>query len=151
MIMGCNLISGYAHARDLIYANTLFKAYNTDQKILETFHLAEMAGITASFLTNSNFPIFQKYLKLYGGKMKTICQTYLKDDDLFGDIDLAIDNGATTLYIHQGWQIKRAWDSNRIYQKERLYGWHRRSCPYGSPNLRKRGHSGRLLCEDVSP
>ncbi len=86
----------------LIYANTLFKAYNTDQKILETFHLAEMAGITASFLTNSNFPIFQKYMKLYGGKMKTICQTYLDDKDLFGDIDLAIDNGATTLYIQGG-------------------------------------------------
>jgi uncharacterized membrane protein YphA (DoxX/SURF4 family) len=102
MIMGCNLISGYAHARDLIYANTLFKAYNTDQKILETFHLAEMAGISASFLTNSNFPIFNKYLKLYGGKMKSVCQTYLKDDDLFGDIDLAIDNGATTLYIQGG-------------------------------------------------
>jgi uncharacterized membrane protein YphA (DoxX/SURF4 family) len=102
MIMGCNLISGYAHARDLIYANTLFKAYNTDQKILETFHLAEMAGINASFLTNSNFPIFNKYLKLYGGKMQTVCQTYLKDDDLFGDIDLAISNGATTLYIQGG-------------------------------------------------
>jgi len=102
MIMGCNLISGYAHARDLIYANTLFKAYNTDQKILETFHLAEMAGINSSFLTNSNFPIFQKYLKLYGGKMKSICQTYLKDGDLYGDIDLAIGNGATTLYIQGG-------------------------------------------------
>ncbi len=102
MIMGCNLISGYAHARDLIYANTLFKAYNTDQKILETFHLAEMAGINASFITNSNFPIFNKYLKLYGGKMKTICQTYLKDNDLFGDIDLAAGNGATTLYIQGG-------------------------------------------------
>lgn len=102
MIMGSNLINGYAHARDLIYANTLFKAYNTDQKILETFHLAEMAGINASFLTNSNFPIFHKYLKLYGGKMKTICQTYLKDNDLFGDIDLAAGNGATTLYIQGG-------------------------------------------------
>lgn len=102
MIMGCNLISGYAHARDLIYANTLFKAYNTDQKILETFHLAEMAGINASFLTNSNFPVFRKYMKLYGGKMKTICQTYLKDNDLFGDIDLAAGNGATTLYIQGG-------------------------------------------------
>jgi uncharacterized membrane protein YphA (DoxX/SURF4 family) len=102
MIMGCNLISGYAHARDLIYADTLFKAYNTDQKILETFHLAEMAGINASFLTNSNFPIFNKYLKLYGGKMKTICQTYLKADDFFGDIDRAIGNGATTLYIQGG-------------------------------------------------
>jgi uncharacterized membrane protein YphA (DoxX/SURF4 family) len=102
MIMGCNLISGYAHARDLIYANTLFKAYNTDQKILETFHLSEMAGITATFITNSNFPIFNKYLKLYGGKMKTICQTYLKADDFYGDIDKAIGNGADILYIQGG-------------------------------------------------
>ena len=102
MIMGCNLISGYAHARDLLYANTLFKAYNTDQKILETFHLGEMAGINASFITNPNFPVFHKYLKLYGGKMQTICQTYLPDDNFFGDIDLAIANGTTMLYIQGG-------------------------------------------------
>ena len=36
MIMGCNLIGGWAHARDLIYANTLFKAYNNERKIIET-------------------------------------------------------------------------------------------------------------------
>jgi uncharacterized membrane protein YphA (DoxX/SURF4 family) len=102
MIMGCNLISGYAHARDLIYANTLFKAYNTDQKILETFHLGEMAGINTTFITNPNFPIFNKYLKLYDGKMMTICQTYLPTDNFFGDIDLAIGNGATMLYIQGG-------------------------------------------------
>ena len=50
MIMGCNLIGGVAHARDLIYSNTLFKAYNTDQKVLETLHLGEMAGINATFM-----------------------------------------------------------------------------------------------------
>jgi uncharacterized membrane protein YphA (DoxX/SURF4 family) len=102
MIMGCNLIGGWAHARDLLYANTLFKAYNTNQKILETFHLAEMAGINATFITNSDYPIFNKYLKLYNGKMKSICQTYLKPDDFFGDIDRAIGNGANTLYIQGG-------------------------------------------------
>ena len=102
MIMGCNLISGYAHARDLIYANTLFKAYNSNQKILETFHLGEMAGINATFITNPNFPIFNKYLKMYNGKMRTICQTYLKPEDFYGDIDRAIDNGASTLYIQGG-------------------------------------------------
>jgi len=102
MIMGCNLIGGWAHARDLLYANTLFKAYNTNQKILETFHLAEMAGINATFITNSDYPIFNKYLKLYNGKMHSICQTYLKPDDFFGDIDKAIGNGANTLYIQGG-------------------------------------------------
>ena len=103
MIMGCNLISGYAHARDLIYANTLFKAYNTDQKILETFHLAEMAGINTAFLTSPNYPIFNKYLKLYGSKMQSICQTDLKAENFYGDIDRAIDNGATVLYIQGGY------------------------------------------------
>jgi hypothetical protein len=99
LIMGCNLISGYAHARDLKYANSLFKAYNTDQKVLETFHLGEMAGINATFMVNRNYYLFQKYQKLYGGKMQTIYQTYLKEDNFLGDIDLAIDNGATTIYI----------------------------------------------------
>ncbi len=102
VIMGSNLISGWAHARDLIYANTLFKAYNTNQKILETFHLAEMAGVNAAFLTNVNYPLFNKYLKMYGGKMQSICQTYLRDKDFYGDIDLAIANGAQTLYIQGG-------------------------------------------------
>lgn len=99
LIMGCNLISGYAHARDLKYANTLFKAYNTDQKVIETFHLAEMAGINATFMVNRNFYLFEKYRKLYGGRMKTIYQIYLKEDNFYGDIDLAIANGADTLYI----------------------------------------------------
>jgi len=38
LIMGCNLISGFAHARDLKYANSLFKAYNTEKRVIETFH-----------------------------------------------------------------------------------------------------------------
>jgi uncharacterized membrane protein YphA (DoxX/SURF4 family) len=99
MIMGCNLISGFAHARDLLYANNLFKAYNTEQKVLETFHLGEMAGINATFITNPNFPFFNKYLKIYGGKMQSICQIYLKEANFLGDIDKAIGNGASALYV----------------------------------------------------
>jgi len=100
--MGCNPISGYAHARDLIYANTLFKAYHTEQKILETFRLAEASGINTTFITNPNFPVFKKYLNEYQGKIQSICQTYLRADDFFGDIDKAIGNGANILYIQGG-------------------------------------------------
>lgn len=102
MIMGCNQMSGYAHARDLKYANTLFKAYNTEQKVIETLHLGEMAGINTTFMVNNNYPIFNKYLQTYGGKMQSICQTYLKPEDFLGDIDKAIGNGANTLYIQGG-------------------------------------------------
>jgi uncharacterized membrane protein YphA (DoxX/SURF4 family) len=99
MIMGCNLMSGYAHARDLKYANTLFKAYNTEQKVYETFHLAEMAGINSTFMVNANYHMFNKYIKMYGGKMQSICQTYIKPEDFLGDIDKAIGNGANAIYI----------------------------------------------------
>jgi hypothetical protein len=102
MIMGCNQISGYAHARDLIYSNTLFKEYNTTEKVIETFHLAEMSGINTTFITNPNFPVFHKYQNAYGGKLQTICQTYLRGENILADIDLAINNGATALYFQGG-------------------------------------------------
>jgi uncharacterized membrane protein YphA (DoxX/SURF4 family) len=115
MIMGCNLIGGWAHARDLDYAGTLFKAYNSDQKVLETLHLGEMAGINATFMVNDFYPLFNKYRKFYGGKMKSICQTYLKTENFLGDIDKAIANGADALYI-QGAEGDRYVREGRIDQ-----------------------------------
>jgi hypothetical protein len=99
LIMGCNQIGGWAHARDLKYANSLFKAYNTDQKVIETLHLSEQAGINTAFMVNAYYPVFQKYLKESSGKMQSVCQTYLLEKDFLGDIDKAADNGASALYI----------------------------------------------------
>ena len=45
LILGGNLIGGWAHSRDLIYVSELFKAYNTDEKVFETLALAEQRGI----------------------------------------------------------------------------------------------------------
>jgi uncharacterized membrane protein YphA (DoxX/SURF4 family) len=50
LVAGGNLIGGWSHARDLIYADTLFKAYNTEQKVYETLILAEKAGLIRSTL-----------------------------------------------------------------------------------------------------
>ena len=44
VILGCNLIGGWSHSRDLIYGPALFKAYNTDRKVFETLEIAERAG-----------------------------------------------------------------------------------------------------------
>jgi hypothetical protein len=52
-VAGGNLIGGWAHARDLIYASSLFKAYNTEKKVYETLMLAEQAGIST---INIGFP-----------------------------------------------------------------------------------------------
>jgi len=37
LICGGNLITGYAHSRDLIYVSSLLKAYFTEAKIMETW------------------------------------------------------------------------------------------------------------------
>ncbi len=99
MILGCNLIGGWAHSRDLIYAPSLFKAYNTDRKVIETIELAEKAGITMMQVVTAQIPLFQKYVEIIGGKMQTMCQCYPKPGDLKTDIDKAIDGGCTTLYV----------------------------------------------------
>ena len=53
LILGGNLIGGWAHSRDLIYVPSLFRAYSTEKKIFETLILAEKAGINA---INIGFP-----------------------------------------------------------------------------------------------
>jgi len=99
LILGNNLIGGWAHSRDLIYVPALFKAYNTEQKVFETLFLAEAAGVDTMMLVNDQYPVFQKYMKVCGGKMQTMYQTYPSPKDITTDINKAIDNGATTLYL----------------------------------------------------
>ncbi|MCC6698348.1 MAG: DoxX family protein [Candidatus Hydrogenedentes bacterium] len=102
VILGNNLIGGWSHSRDLIYASELFKAYNTDRKVFETLMLAEKAGIDTMVVVNAQFPLFNKYKRLMGGKLQTICQCFPKPEDLFTDIDKAIDYGVTTPYFQGG-------------------------------------------------
>ena len=102
MVMGCNLIGGWSHARDLIYANTLFKAYNNERKIIETFYLAEQAGINTTFMVTQYYPTFNKYKRIYNSNMQSICQAMLPDKDFFSDINTAINANPTAIYIQGG-------------------------------------------------
>lgn len=45
LILGGNLIGGAAQSRDLIYVSSLFRNYFTDEKIMETWQIAEESGI----------------------------------------------------------------------------------------------------------
>ena len=49
MLLGGNLIAGHMHARDLKYVGSLFRAYATEEKILETLKVAEQHGINTVF------------------------------------------------------------------------------------------------------
>jgi hypothetical protein len=96
MILGGNLIGGWAHARDLIYASKLVKAYHHRDKIFETFHLAEECGVNA-VLTN---PLLCGIINDYwrdGGKIRFISDC--GGTDVLKMIQKSIDNGASACYI----------------------------------------------------
>jgi len=105
LVLGGNLIGGWAHSRDLIYVPSLFRAYNTEKKIFETLMLAEKAGINT---INIGFPTMEtlnKYKKITGSKIKVIVQVgpdkELKDIDV--NINKAVDMGMDIIQIQGNW------------------------------------------------
>jgi uncharacterized membrane protein YphA (DoxX/SURF4 family) len=99
VMMGGNLISGFAHSRDLIYVSTWLKKYFTDEKVIETLWLSEACGMnTAIFRCDENtIRIMEKYWKR-GGKVQWLAQTYPKGEDLT-NVKLAIDHGAIGAFV----------------------------------------------------
>jgi uncharacterized membrane protein YphA (DoxX/SURF4 family) len=101
VIMGGNLIGGWAHARDLLYADTLVKAYHTDRKVFDTLRLAEQCGIN-TFLTNPQLArVINAYWRREGGRIQFISDCGYKNDLLAG-ARLSIDVGAAACYAHGG-------------------------------------------------
>lgn len=99
MILGGNLIGGWAHARDLIYVSKLVKAYHHREKIFETFSLAESCGVN-TVLTN---PLLCGVINDYwrnGGRIQFISDCGGKD--LLALIQKSIDAGACSCYIQGG-------------------------------------------------
>ena len=95
LIMGGNLIGGWAHARDLLYAESLFKAYNTERKIFETLILCEQAGVNTINIGFPTMALMEKYKKLTGSKIKVIVQVAVqeKSDNIFENVTAAVDSG----------------------------------------------------------
>jgi uncharacterized membrane protein YphA (DoxX/SURF4 family) len=95
LIMGTNHLSGTAHGRDLVYLSSLFRAYNTEKKIIETYMLAEQAGINLFFDT----PILTKYKEIYGNRIQTWVNIAPTAKTMYDDIDKAIARGVDYIYI----------------------------------------------------
>jgi uncharacterized membrane protein YphA (DoxX/SURF4 family) len=96
MILGGNLIGGWAHARDLIYVSKLIKAYHHRDKVFQTLALAESCGVN-TILTN---PLLCEAINDYwrnGGKIQFISDCGGKD--VMQMIQRSIDHGACACYI----------------------------------------------------
>jgi uncharacterized membrane protein YphA (DoxX/SURF4 family) len=95
LICGGNLISGFAHSRDLVYVSNWLKQYFTKKKVLDTFWLCEQCGINTTALRTApqEIEMLQDYWK-QGGKMKWLAPVYPEEDNYKDKVDMAIDNGA---------------------------------------------------------
>ncbi|NQT89503.1 DoxX family membrane protein [bacterium] len=100
VILGGNLIGGWAHARDLIYVSKLVKAYHHDEKVFETFALAEKCGVNA-ILTNPMLSgVINEYKKRGLGKIQFISDCGGKD--VVALAQKSIDAGAAACYVQGG-------------------------------------------------
>lgn len=99
MILGGNLIGGWAHARDLIYVSKLVRAYHHRDKIFQTFAMAESCGVNA-IITN---PLLCGVINDYwrnGGRIRFISDCGGKN--VLEMVQKSIDNGASACYIQGG-------------------------------------------------
>ena len=137
LIMGGNLIGGWAHARDLIYASKLVKAYHTDERVMMTFQLAEKCGINTILTNPALARILNKYWHETGGKLQFIsdCGGGGKEG-LVGGVKLSEEAGAAAMYCHGGMsdnlvrdgkfdEIAKALELIRSYGKPAGIGGHR--------------------------
>ncbi len=101
VLLGGNLISGYMHARDLRYVGSLFRAYATEEKILETLKVAEECGINTVFESGANQ--VRRYNREFNGHMQFIPHIEVNltqtDAKLKDHIQQQVDTGAVALYV----------------------------------------------------
>jgi len=142
LVMGGNLIGGWAHSRDLIYVPSLFRAYNTEKKVFETLILAEKAGINTINIGYASNELIAKYKKITGSKIKVISQIHpglnnSKLDEVgphtdkklyFEFIDKAIDFGVDIVQVQGNWcdwlsRAQKPWVIGEMIEHIRKQGY----------------------------
>jgi uncharacterized membrane protein YphA (DoxX/SURF4 family) len=110
LILGGNLLSGWAHSRDLIYVSQLVKAYHNKERIFATLLMAEKCGVD-TLLTNPILcTLIDEYWKRRIGTIQFISDCAGLDYDEKGarptpfdkyldKVRRAIDYGAVACYI----------------------------------------------------
>lgn len=111
LIMGGNLLSGWAHSRDLIYVSQLVKSYHHKDKIFATLLMAEKCGINTLLTNPIMCTMINEYWKRGIGKIQFISDCvglgYTDkgaydlgyEEGLMKNIKRAISYGAISCYI----------------------------------------------------
>lgn len=102
IILGGNLIGGWAHSRDLMYVSALLKAYHTDEKVLDTMELAEAYGVNCINTHPNATKLIQRYRKERKGKMLWNCQAFPDPESNYEGLKRLVNDGADSVYMQGG-------------------------------------------------
>jgi len=100
MFIGGNLVSGWAHARDLIYVSDLVKAYHTKEKIFDTLQISEACGMNTFLMNPALCNVVREYREKAGGTIQfmTNCSGNT-EEELLGNLQKSIDYGASSCLV----------------------------------------------------
>ncbi len=111
LFLGCNQVSGYSHSRDLNYVSRLMREYQTDDRVLDTWQLAEEQGVNTVLSDPFDKPvrIMKRYRKERGGKIQWISEVHphkpydeIRLADLKENLTQILDNEPSAFYIQGG-------------------------------------------------
>jgi uncharacterized membrane protein YphA (DoxX/SURF4 family) len=104
VILGGNLIGGWAHSRDLVYVSSLVKKYHSRDKIFETLLTAEKCGINTLLTNPALSAVIRDYWRRDIGKIQYISDLGFSKDaaGFIEGVKKSIDDGATACYVHGG-------------------------------------------------
>jgi hypothetical protein len=108
LFIGCNQVSGYAHCRDLRYVSRLMRAYQTDEKVLDTWSLCEQHGINTLLSDPWERPVglMRRYRQERRGTIQWLSEVHPKKsqyeitfNDMKENLKQVLDNGPDALYV----------------------------------------------------
>lgn len=101
LICGGNLISGYAHSRDLIYVSDLLRHYFTDDRVMDTWALCEQHGINTMIAFPGDahcIDVYRRY-RARGGRIQYLAQIKPDPANLKEAVTAAVDAGAVGAFL----------------------------------------------------
>ncbi len=111
LFLGCNQVSGYSHSRDLTYVGRLMQEYQTDERVMNTWQLAEELGINTVLSDPFDKPvrIMKRYRKERGGKIQWISEVHPHKSyyetrlaDMKENLKQILDNEPNAIYVQGG-------------------------------------------------
>ena len=94
LILGGNMIGGWAHCRDMRFYDRLVKAYFADERVFRNFRIAEACGVNTILTNPALMRVINRYWREEGGKIK-----FISDCGYKGGVMRARGNGRRSASI----------------------------------------------------